>query len=92
MTATPAPPQVGVPVSRDSLNAQLGAASQGVRRATVSLGSLNDWAAAYTAQQLADLYGFTLDEANLFKSALGEVPALVTLVEGFTWLNRTWGS
>lgn len=92
MATTPAPPQVGVPVSRDSLNAQLGAASQSLRRSTVSLGSLQEWAAAYTAEQLSELYGFTPEEANLFKSALGEVPQLVTMVEGLEWLSRTWGS
>ena len=90
--AASSPPQVGVPISKDSLNAQLGAASQALRKATVSLDSLQRWSLAYDAQQLADLYGFTVEEANVFKSALGEVPALVTLVEGFQWLDKTWGS
>ena len=48
--------------------------------------------AAYTAQQLSDLYGFTPEEANLLKSALGEVPALLGVVEGFQFLDKTWGS
>jgi hypothetical protein len=92
MATAPAPPQVGVPVTRDSLNAQLGAASQSLRKSTVSLQSLNEWGAAYNAQQLSDLYGYTLEEAALLKSALGEVPALVALVEGFQFLDKTWGS
>lgn len=90
--AAASPPQVGVPVTQASLNAQLGAASQALRKSTVSLQSLNEWGAAYTAEQLSDLYGFTPEEATLLKSALGEVPALVTLVEGFQFLDKTWGS
>lgn len=86
------PPQVGVPVSKESINSQLGAASSSVRKATVSLESLNQWAAGYTAEQLSQGFGFTPEEANLLKSALGEVPALVTVVEGFQWLDKTWGS
>lgn len=91
MAAT-APPQVGIPVSKDSVNAQLGAASQSLRKSTVSLQSLNEWGAAYSAEQLSAAYGFTPEEAALLKSALGEVPALVAVVEGFQWLDKTWGS
>lgn len=90
--AASSPPQVGVPVTKDSVNAQLGAASQSLRKSTVSLQSLNEWGAAYTAEDLSDLYGFTPEEATLLKSALGEVPSLVTLVEGFQFLDKTWGS
>jgi len=93
MAAPPAaPPQVGVPISKDSINAKLGGASSALKKATVQLADLNDWAAAYTAQQLADLYGFTLDEATLVKSAMTEVPPLRDLVDGFTWLSKTWGA
>jgi hypothetical protein len=90
--AAASPPQVGIPVSKESINAQLGGASQSLRKSTVSLQSLNEWGAAYTAQQLSDLYGFTPEEANLLKSALGEVPALLDVVQGFQWLDKTWGS
>lgn len=92
MAAPPAPPQVGVTVDRNSLNAKLGANSQALKKATIGLADLNDWAAAYSAQQLVDLYGFTLEEANLFKSALSEVPPLVDLVDGLQWLSKTWGA
>lgn len=90
--AAASPPQVGIPVTKESLNAQLGGASQALRKATVSLQSMNEWGAAYSAEQLSDLYGFTPADANLLKSALGEVPALVAVVEGFQWLDKTWGS
>lgn len=91
MAAT-APPQVGVAISKDSLNAAMGGNSQALHKATVGLADLNDWAAAYTAADLENLYGFTAEEANLFKSALSEVSSLVTLVDGMQFLSRTWGA
>ena len=91
MAAT-APPQVGVTVDKATLNSKLGANSQSLKKATIGLADLNDWAAAYTAEQLVDAYGFTLEEANLFKSAMGEVPAVRDLVDGLQWLSKTWGA
>jgi hypothetical protein len=90
--AVSAPPQVGVPISKESLNSKLGANAQSLKKARIGLADLNDWAAAYTAQQLVDLYGFTLEEANLFKSAMAEVPSVVTLVDGLQWISQTWGA
>lgn len=87
-----APPQVGVPISKESINAKLGGASQSLKKSTIQLDDLEQWAAAYTAQQLVDLYGFTLEEANLFKSAMTEVPQIVTMVDGLDWLSKTWGA
>ena len=87
-----APPQVGVTVDKAALNAKMGGASQSLKKATVALADLNDWAAAYTAEQLADLYGFTLDEATLVKSAMTEVPPLVSMVDGLQWLSKCWGA
>ena len=92
MATTPAPPQVGVPVDRASLNAKLGSNSQALKRAAIGLADLNEWAAAYTAEQLSDLYGFTPEEANLFKSAMGEVPSVTGVVDGLQWLSKTWGA
>lgn len=93
MAAPPdAPPQIGVPISKPSIDAKLGGASQALKKATIQLDDLEQWAAAYTAEQLVDLYGFTLEEANLFKSAMTEVPQIVALVDGLQWLSRTWGA
>jgi hypothetical protein len=91
MAAT-APPQVGVTVDKNSLNAKLGANAQSLKKATIGLADLNDWAAAYTAEQLVDAYGFTLEEANLFKSAMSEVPQVTAVVDGLQWLSKTWGA
>ena len=90
--AASSPPQVGVPVTKDSLNAKLGSNSQALKKASIGLADLNDWAAAYTAEQLTDLFGFTPEEATLFKSACSEIPSVVTLVDGLQWLSKTWGA
>lgn len=89
-----APPQVGVPVTKESLNAKLGAATSSVRKAAVALQELQEWAAPYTAEQLL-AFGFTQAEADLFLSSLRgatETPALLTTVDGFQFINRTWGN
>jgi len=91
MAAT-APPQVGVTVDKASLNAKLGANAQSLKKATIGLADLNDWAAAYSAEQLAEAYGFTIEEANLFKSAMGEVPSVTAVVDALQWLSKTWGA
>ena len=92
MATETAPPQVGVTVDKAALNAKLGGASQALKKSAIQLADLNDWAAAYTAEQLTDLYGFTPEEANLFKSAMTEVPAVTDVVDGLQWISKTWGA
>ena len=94
MAAPPAtaPPQVGVPVTKDSLNAKLGANAQAYKKAVFGFADQNDWAAGYTAEQLVDLYGFTLDEANLFKSAMSEVQPLVDQLNALVFIPKCWGA
>jgi hypothetical protein len=70
----------------------MGANAQSLKKAAIGLADLNDWAAAYTAEQLSDLYGFTPEEANLFKSACGEVPSVTAVVDGLQWISKTWGA
>lgn len=91
MAAT-TPPQVGLPIDKASLNAKMGANAQSLKKSAIGLADLNDWAAGYTAEQLVDAYGFTLEEANLFKSACGEVPAVTAVVDGLAFLSKTWGA
>lgn len=94
MAAT-APPQVGIPVDKTILNSKLGGATQSLRKSYVALRELVDWAAPYDAAALEDAYGFTPEEANLFLSALrgpSDTPALITTVEAFEWLDKTWGA
>lgn len=90
--AAASPPQVGVPIDKNSINAKLGAGASGLKKSTVQLADLNAWGAAYTAEQLSELYGFTPEEATLIKSALGEVPAVAAAVDALAFLSRCWGA
>jgi hypothetical protein len=93
MAAPPAtPPQVGVPVSKASLDAKWGGAVSSYKKAVVQMADEYDWATAYTAQDLVDLYGYTIEEANLFKSALGEVPALRDQLQALVFIPKCWGA
>ena len=89
--AAAGPPQVGIPVTKAALDAKIGSSAQTLKKSTVALADLADWGAAYSAEQLVDAYGFTLEEANLFKSALGEVASVASVVDGLQWLSKTWG-
>jgi hypothetical protein len=90
--APTSPPQVGVPVDKAALDAKIGSNAQALKKAAIGLADLRDWGAAYTAEQLVDAYGFTLEEANLFKSALGEVDSITTAVDALQFLSQTWGA
>jgi hypothetical protein len=90
--AVSAPPQVGVMVDKASLDAKIGSNASSLHKAAIALADLNDWQAAYTAADLENLYGFTPEEATLFKSACGEIPSVVTLVDGLQWLSKCWGA
>jgi len=83
---------IGVPVSKDSLNAKIGANAQSLKKASIGLADLKDFGDAYTAQALVDAFGFSLEEANLFKSALAEVPSVTTVVDGLSFLSQAWGA
>lgn len=88
------PAQVGVPVSKANLDAKIGAAADGLRKANRALQELVDWAAPYSAEDLVTLYGYTDQEANLFLSMLRaptDAPAVAATVDGLAWINRAWG-
>ena len=90
--ASPEVPQVGISVTKDSINNKLGANSNALKKSIFGLQDLNLWAAGYNADQLSAAYGFTIDEANLIKSALAEVDQFVTALEGLQFLDKTWGA
>jgi hypothetical protein len=90
--AAAGPPQVGVPVNKAALDAKIGSNAQALKKAAIGLADLNEWAAAYSAEQLVDAYGFTLEEANLFKSACGEVPSITGPVDALQFLSKCWGA
>jgi hypothetical protein len=85
-------PQVGVPTSKDTINAKLGANSSSLKKSVAGLQDLKLWADSYDADQLSTAFGFTLDEANLVKSALGEVQQFVSAINSLAFLDKTWGA
>lgn len=89
---TTVPPQVGVPVDKNSLNAKLGSNAQALRKASAGLSELQDWAAAYTAADLVTLYGFTQEEADAFKGCCTEASTVQATVDGLQWMPKAWGA
>ena len=83
-------PEVGAPLNKSVVNAQLGAAAQHFKKGLDALVLLNDWSQAYDASALEQL-GFTAEEANLLKSGLGEVPPIDAAVDATSFLSRFWG-
>ena len=89
--AAAGPPQIGIPVDWVSLNAKLGAGASGLKKSDDILEDVADYAAAYTAEQLVDLFGCTIEEANLFKSACGEVASVTAAVDALQFLSQAMG-
>ena len=83
-------PEVGAPLNKAVVNAQLGAAAQHFKKGLDALVLLNDWSLAYDVAMLEAL-GFTAEEANLLKSGLGEVPPIDQAVDETQFLKRFWG-
>jgi hypothetical protein len=89
--AASSPPQVGIPVSKASLDAAIGANAQSLKKVGAGLGSLHEWQAGYTSEQLTDLYGYSPEEATLFKSACGEIPSILATLDALVFLPKTAG-
>ena len=96
MAAPPAtaPPQVGVPITKASLDAKIGALASNSRKGATGYQELIDLMAPYTAADLVALWGYTDEEANLFLSMLrdpAEAPAQVAAYENAQFLPRAAG-
>lgn len=92
--APTSPPQVGVPLTRDSLNAKLGALANNERKVKTGYEELIDTLAPYTAADLEAL-GFTTQEAELYLSCLrgpAEAPATIAAYDGHQFVNRVGGA
>lgn len=90
-TEPPALPEVGAPLNKATVNAQLTEAAQMFKRGLEKLVTMQDWSLAYSAEQLEQL-GFTAEEANLLKSGLGEVTTVEDAVDGCQFLKFFWGT
>ena len=86
----PVAPQVGAPLSKATVNAQVGTDAQNFKKGIDGLVARAKWAEAYDTPMLVAL-GFTEEEAGILKSALGEVPAIAEAVDATTFLERLWG-
>jgi hypothetical protein len=84
-------PEVGAPLNKATVNAQLTEAAQMFKRGLEKLVTMQDWSLAYSAEQLEQL-GFTTEEANLLKSGLGEVTAVEDAVDACQFLKFFWGT
>lgn len=95
MAAPPdSPPQVGVPVTKASLDAKLGALASNSRKGATGYQELIDFMAPYTAADLVAQFGYTEEEATLFLSCLrdpNEAPAQVAAYENSQFLPRVGG-
>lgn len=90
-----APPQVGVPVTRDSLNAKLGALAANSRKGATGYQELIDFLAPYDAAGMVATWGFTEEEATLYLSCLrdpAEAPAFVAAYDNAQFLPRVGGA
>jgi hypothetical protein len=92
--AAAGPPQVGVPITKDSLNAKLGSLANNERKVKTGYEELIDLLAPYAADDLLAL-GFTQQEADLYLSCVRgatEAPAMVATYEAHQFLNRVGGA
>ena len=83
--------EVGAPLTKATVNAQLGTAAQHFKKGLDALVNLYEWQTAYTGGML-EAMGFTAEEANLLKSGLGEVPPINDAVDATQFLKRFWGT
>ena len=87
----PAVPEVGAPLNKATVNAQLGTAAQSFKRGLDGLLNMNEWNLAYTQEMLVAI-GFTDEEATLLKSGLAEIVPVNNAVDATTFLKRFWGT
>jgi hypothetical protein len=91
MAQLPAPPlQIGAQVTGQEANAQAGLHARNMKLAIDYLDSIRLWSEAYTAADLEAL-GLPAGTGTMFKSAMGEVPSMVTALAATTFLKRLWG-
>lgn len=63
----------GVPVTAQDLNSTAGDISLQTERVARRITEMKQYLDAFSAQDLADKYGISIDDANLIKSAYGEL-------------------
>lgn len=87
----PTPPaQIGMQVTGADANSQAGNASRMLRQSLENLDAIRLWSEQYSPEELEAL-GMTEGTGNQFKSAMGEVPSIVTALGATQFLKKLWG-
>jgi len=64
---------VGIPVTQQDINLTSGDISRALEHATNRANEFKQFLDQYSAQDLVDRWGFDLNDANVLKSAMGEM-------------------
>lgn len=87
----PPPAQIGIQVTGADANSQAGIEARKLKQAVDSLDSIRLWSEQYTPEELEAL-GLPAGTGNQYKSAMGEVPAVVAALEATVFLKKLWGT
>lgn len=88
---TPPPIQIGIQVLGPDANSQAGVAARQLRQAVDNLDAIRLWSEQFTPEELETL-GMTTGAGVQFKSAMGEVPGIVTALQATQFLKKLWGT
>ena len=91
MTPVPPPQQVGLQVTGTEANNQAGTLANQLKQALEGLDSIRLWSEQYSATELEALDGFPGGTGDEYKSAMGEVSAVVAAYAGTTFLKKLSG-
>lgn len=86
----PPPPMIGLQVTGQEANQQAGMHARALRQAVENLDSIRLWSEQFTPEELENM-GMTEGTGNQFKSAMGEVPSIVSALAATTFLKKLWG-
>lgn len=85
------PPQIGIQTTGADANSQAGIAARTLKQAISDLDSIRLWSEQYTPEEL-ELLGLPTGTGVQYKSAMGEVPAVVAALEATVFLKKLWGT
>lgn len=88
---TPPPAQIGIQVTGADANSQAGILARTLRQTVDSLDAIRLWSEQYSPEELEAL-GLPTGTGNAYKSAMGEVPAIVDALAATVFLKKLWGT
>jgi len=84
------PPQIGIQVTGADANSQAGILARTLRQTVDGLDSIRLWSEQFTPEELERL-GLPEGTGAQYKSAMGEVPAIVAALQNTVFLKKLWG-